>query len=350
MDAVAATAQLPSSVPPHHKDFVAEGGTQFDKVTYGFYLHVFYEAAAVVHQLRDVRKFYPEAPVYIMSDGGANFTGICKLVKNCKFAWRAPANDRWNPKPFLDRFREGAEWLHGRKAEWTIMLEPDVTLKHRATTVPIGVDAGGLKDMWNPRLPDQLRASMTELGKTFSGNKNFSLKWEHFGLAGGSIIRTKAAIHAFRPDSIDWPAMEKLWNDSMYSSDVSMLIALAAHGFNYYPWEDLSQGKDEFQPTHETAFQHHSSGEVGGKPWYGKELAKEDRLLVSEPPDNMRALAMGQCQHCVWAEEEACWPKDGLVGAPKAGKGFIQCQTDQKNFRTKAWKVDDPNPSLFQKS
>eukprot|EP00928_Gymnodinium_smaydae_P016459 TRINITY_DN1617_c1_g1_i1.p1 TRINITY_DN1617_c1_g1~~TRINITY_DN1617_c1_g1_i1.p1 ORF type:complete len:607 (-),score=164.45 TRINITY_DN1617_c1_g1_i1:41-1594(-) len=315
------------------------------KVTYGFYLHVFFEAAAVVHQLKQVRKFYPEAPVYVMSDGGANFSGICEKIGNCKFAWRSPAHDCWNPKPFLDRFREGAEWLNSRKAQFTIMLEPDVQLHKRAERpLKAGADAGGLYDMWNSALPQQLRDKMMELGRTYSGNKNFTLMWDRFGLAGGSIIRTKAAMIAFQPDHIDWPMMEKLWGDSVYSSDVSMLIALAAHGFNYYPWSDVFEGHDEYQTHKEgAAFEHCSKNYPGGKPYYGKELSPKDKFLVGEPPKGMMPLKGGQCQHCVWADEKECWPK-GIVGNTN---GKIMCPEDEKEFRKKAWPVSPPRPDLF---
>eukprot|EP00927_Polykrikos_kofoidii_P023351 TRINITY_DN2154_c0_g1_i2.p1 TRINITY_DN2154_c0_g1~~TRINITY_DN2154_c0_g1_i2.p1 ORF type:complete len:512 (+),score=71.20 TRINITY_DN2154_c0_g1_i2:74-1609(+) len=305
---------------------------------YGFYIHAFFEAAAVVHQLRDVRKFYPHAPVYIMSDGGANFSGICQEISHCRFAWRSSAHDCWNPKPFLDRFHEGATWLQSRNATWTIFLEPDVTL-HRRAVLPVKADAGGLRDMWNPGLPMQLRSRMQELGRRFSGNANFSIKWDRFGLAGGSIIRTRAAVISFKPDNINWPEMEKLGHESIYSSDIAMLIALASHGFDYYPWEEVHQGTDPSQPQ-DTAFQHHSSGE--GKPFYNAKLSVADAHLVGPPPPGVMPLKLGQCQHCVWVDERECWPK---VWGPEAK---IECPSDDQSFRTREWSLEDPQPELFR--
>jgi len=277
-----------------------------------------------------------------MTDGGGNFTGICKEIGNCKFAWRSGAHDCWNPKPFLDRFHEGATWLQARKANWTIFLEPDVTLHARATYLPEGADAGGLRDMWNSGLPETLRSHMTELGRNFSGNKNFTLKWDRFGFCGGSIMRTKAAVISFKPNKMDWKVLEQKAggaNQMLFSSDVAMLVALGSHGFNYYPWEDVSEGHDEFQPKHQTAFVHHSKNEKGGKPLYGKPLPAEDMHLVEPPPKNSRQLAIGECQKCVWLEEDECWSGED--------DGMIECPTEVDTFRAKVWEKDAPNFNLF---
>jgi hypothetical protein len=299
--------------------------------TWGFYIHMVGEKVAVTHQLRQVRKFYPEAPVYIMSDGGVNVSGICSNVGNCKFAWRAGAHDCWNPKPFLDRFREAALWLQSRHAEWTIMLEPDVTLWQRAT-YPVKADAGGLRDAWNGPLSQGLLDHITQLGRTFSGKKDFKLPWTRFGMAGGCVVRTQAAVIAFKPDYIDWPLMEKLGSVQIYSSDIAMPIALAAHGYAWYPWEDVKEGKDESQPNHSVAFEHHRK--------YADPLTAEELLLVADGPENRRGMDMGECQHCMWVNEEECWPKPGE-------KNIIKCPTDVVNFRKKHWPIEPPRPELF---
>jgi hypothetical protein len=308
--------------------------------SYGFYMSIYTETTPIVHQLRRVRELYPEAPVYIVSDGGANYTGMCESIGNCKFAWRSPGHACWNPKPFLDRFHAAALWMQQRHVEWTVMLEPDVSLHQRAS-YPVQGDAGGLRDTWNTVLPIKLRNHLQELGRNFSGNQNYHLAWDRFGLAGGSIIRTAAAITAFKPDFINWPYMEELGGERIYSSDIAMPIALAAHGYSWYPWEDVHEGKDASQPKHITAFEHHGKADnPHGKPLYGAALNQEDVHLITRGPDKARENSLGNCQHCIWVEEEQCWPKPGA-------DGFIQCTHDQKNFRKKAWPIEAPRPELF---
>merc|ERR550537_2071825 len=94
-----------------HVEVDASSRIDIEETKYGFFLHVFHEPTAVVHQAQDVRKYYPEAPVYISSDGGLNYTRLCAKIGNCKFVWNPPANDRWNPKPFLTLFSTGLKWL-----------------------------------------------------------------------------------------------------------------------------------------------------------------------------------------------------------------------------------------------
>eukprot|EP00929_Paragymnodinium_shiwhaense_P013938 TRINITY_DN121789_c0_g1_i1.p1 TRINITY_DN121789_c0_g1~~TRINITY_DN121789_c0_g1_i1.p1 ORF type:complete len:658 (-),score=113.17 TRINITY_DN121789_c0_g1_i1:43-2016(-) len=306
--------------------------------TYGFYLHVFREAAAVVQQLRDIKRFYPEAPVYIMSDGGANFTQACrKLIgEACHFEWRPPAHDCWNPRPFLDRFRDAALWLN---TEFVVMLEPDVTLHRRATTTP-QYDAGGLEDVWNPQLSQQLRDHLTELGRQASGKKDYQILWPHFGLAGGTAVRTKAAIAAFKAESVDWFKMSALDDKKVFSSDVAMAIALAANGFTYGPWgRDLTTGltgrSNQFpngtiksSAFEGGAFQHHGADEHGGKPLYGRSLKDEDHLLVEAGPpvrDDQQGDTYVEpfCQHCMWHADGDCIRGKCPLSQPELGVQFI---------------------------
>jgi hypothetical protein len=214
------------------------------------------------------------------------------------------------------------------------MLEPDVTIWKRAS-YPVKADAGGLRDMWNGALGQGLRDHITELGRNFSGRQNFKLLWERFGMAGGCIVRTTAAIISFKPDYIDWPLMEKLGGVNVYSSDIAMPIALAAHGYAWYPWEDVKEGHDEFQPKHEVAFEHHRK--------YADPLTPEELALVADGPPERRTMDMGECQHCMWVDEVECWPRKGQPN-------IIKCPSDVVNFRKKHWPIESPRPELFAAS
>lgn len=74
---------------------------------YGFYLHVFKSAPAVIYQVRQIRKYFGDAPIYIMSDGGDSFHGLCQEYK-CISKVCPPANDRWHPWPFFRRMYDAA--------------------------------------------------------------------------------------------------------------------------------------------------------------------------------------------------------------------------------------------------
>lgn len=275
---------------------------------YGFYLHTYSQPKACIEQLRDLRKFHPEAPVYIMSDGGMNFSGICNKIGNCEFQWRPPANDRWNPKPFLARFKEAAKWL---QTTFVVMLEPDVSINHQITYEP-PVDAGGLRDA-NPGLGQALFSYVEGIARK-KGHKDFKVSWDRFGLAGGSYVRADAAIASFDADIVDWKLLASKGDRRVFSSDVAMPIVLSAHGYTYLPWEDVTQSR--FQkfwglPNHPTALQHHGSDE-GTKPNYGKPLSKDEALLVTESTIKHGKV---MCQGCVWVDDALCW-KQTPVACP----------------------------------
>merc|ERR1711979_4736 len=109
------------------------------RAKYGFYMHVYQDPAAVVYQVRKIKEFFPGSPIYIMSDGGMDFSGLCSK-EGCMFMLCPPANDRWHPWPFFRRIYDAAVAL---QTEYVIMLEPDNTI-HRPNTREPKAAAGGL--------------------------------------------------------------------------------------------------------------------------------------------------------------------------------------------------------------
>lgn len=293
----------------HHRAWPSEMPARADSTRgggkYGFYLHTFRTPKASIHVLRQLRSIYPEAPVYVMSDGGMNFTGICREVGNCNFQWRPPARDAWNPKPFFARFKEAARWLG---TEYVVMLEPDVAVQGLITKEPSKEHAaGGLRDN-NRELSAELRDYMEELGRKSSGNPKFELPWDRFGLAGGMYVRTEAAMKAFDTNGIDWEKCTKLDGARIFSSDIAMAIALAAKGYTYYPWEDVTQLRYEKvfgTPKHTPALRHYGKDEAY-KPFYDSALTAEEKQLVTEV-SLAQGIAEVNCKGCVWASDSECW-------------------------------------------
>jgi len=271
-----------------------------DKGRYGFYMHTFSDAAACVHLLREVRRVYPEGPVYIMSDGGRDFSAICAEIGNCNFQWRPPANDRWNPMPFFNRFRKAAWWL---RTKYVIMLEPDNQLQNKMSEEPeVDADAGGLKDE-NPAFGGDLVKYMESKARIASGNSSYKLKWHQFGLAGGSFFRTDAVLHAFDPKKMDWPEVRRLGGKRVWSSDVAMPIALAVHGYSYYP-SGVTQKRYGMDP--KAAWRHYGRDE-GIKPYYDTQLNKADQHLVTVHDGPVGGSVT--CQGCVWVADDVCFAK-----------------------------------------
>lgn len=302
----------------------ARRSRNWDATTYGFYIHAFDEGKAVVEQLRSLRRHYAAAPVYVMSDGGMNCTGACEDIGNCHFAWRPPANDRWNPKPFFRRFKDAVRWLD---TEYVIMLEPDVeVVKPIDPQAAFEFDAGGLADE-NPPLHDRTMDYLEALARRTTNNSEYVIRWDHFGLAGGTYFRSDAALDAFDSDLIDWQLAKKLeMSHRVYSSDVAMCLVLAARGYSYSPWKDLSQlrfDRELYAKGKSTAFRHYGREEE--KLYYGEPLDRADRGLITSGPKNVDNIL---CQGCVHTDnDEECWPKDWTtnqahpIGCPHRAHG-----------------------------
>jgi len=263
---------------------------------YGFYFHTFNQPVAGVQLLRQLRSVYPDEPVYVSSDGGMNFSGICAEIGHCHFQWLPPANDRYNPYPFFNRFRDAARWL---STEFVVMLEPDNEIRGRARADPKD-DAGGVYDSMNAALPKTLLRYLTEKGRNATGNPNFEVKWTHFGLCGGSYFRTEAVLESFDPDSLDWKALAELEPRRVWSSDVAMAMALAVHGYSYYPWEEVTQTR--YGLSKEAAYRHY--GREEGKPGYSTTLVGADQNLVTDT--NVKHGNVF-CHGCVWVPDDVCW-------------------------------------------
>jgi len=286
---------------------------------YGFYLHTFADGEACIHLLRRVRGLYPREPIYIMSDGGMNFSRLCAEVGNCEFSWKPGANDRWNPMPFFHRFQEAARVL---RSKYIIMLEPDNELRHSITADP-PYDAGGLED-GNPAFGQGMVDYVEGLGRENSGNRDFTLLWHRFGLAGGSYFSTAAVLDAFDPGTIDWRRLRELDGKRVWSSDVAMPLALAIHGYTYYPWGDVTQKRYGLRA--QSALRHYGRDEV--KPGaMGSGISLQDLGLVS---DDVPAHADVTCQGCVWvASDEECYE-----GAPTTP---IHCPTTEHDSGPPPW-------------
>jgi len=249
---------------------------------YGFYLHVFNAPAAVIHQVRQVKKYFPGSPIYVMSDGGMSFDELCRQ-EGCVFQLCPPANDRWHPWPFLRRLYDAALSL---RTKYVIMLEPDNTIHGPIKREPTA-DAGGLpvkgRTFGGREYPERL-AQERRPGYRWT-NKMMSA-----GLAGGAYFSYEAITDAFSDEmvaKIDWNYLAETRTKEIFSSDFAMQYALAARGYDMEPWEECAQmerSKDKvFSGAQDAAFRHYCGCYPGGKPTYNLQVKPKDRYLFKEP-------------------------------------------------------------------
>ncbi|CAJ1425193.1 unnamed protein product [Effrenium voratum] len=279
------------------------------KQRFGFYFPVHDQIEGVVEVLKSARRFYPEAPIYVLQDGGSmDFGPLCRMARfNCTFQRASGENSRWNPHSWFARMRAATLALG---TEYVIYLEPDVKITRRHTIDPKH-DAGGVFDNFNPAMSAETKAYLERLGR--ERQPCFNVSWVHFGLCGGSYYRAAAVLDAFEAAQvlrIDWRGLRaKEGVDKAVSSDFAMLVALSARGYTVYPWEEAAQ---HFQdaPTEvaklkefrkkwpgcneSAAFQHNH------KELYHAPMEDDERAAVQHFVDNAPDTT---CHGCVWYED-----------------------------------------------
>eukprot|EP00434_Breviolum_minutum_P025349 symbB.v1.2.022398.t2/scaffold1985.1/size93608/7 len=286
------------------------GGDRYHRVLarFGFYFPVHDQVEGVVEVLKSTRYFYPEAPIFVLQDGGSvDFGPLCKLQRfDCTFQRVLGENSRWNPHSWFARMRNATEFL---QTEYVIYLEPDVKITRRHTVDPIH-DAGGVYDNFNPAMSAETKMYLERLGS--QREPCFNILWTHFGLCGGSYFRSKAILDAFSPEHvmrIDWKNLRDKEGDKTMSSDFAMLVALSARGWTVYPWEESAQHFHDV-PTDPSellefrkrwpacnasaAFQHNH------KELYHANISDSERAVIAHFVD---VPADTTCHGCVWYKD-----------------------------------------------
>eukprot|EP00931_Biecheleriopsis_adriatica_P078898 TRINITY_DN52314_c0_g1_i1.p1 TRINITY_DN52314_c0_g1~~TRINITY_DN52314_c0_g1_i1.p1 ORF type:complete len:359 (-),score=57.42 TRINITY_DN52314_c0_g1_i1:30-1106(-) len=273
---------------------------------YGFYMHVYNEDAAIIYQVRQLKKFFPDSPIYIMSDGGADYSALCKEL-GCTSDICPPANDRWHPWPFFRRMYDAAVSLN---SEYVVMLEPDNTIEGPIRHEP-EFDAGGLSLDGRKYGRNGVLEYITSLAQEHVKNFNWDNSSWNVGLCGGSYYRTDALLDAISDDNmmqIDWAKVARLEDKEIYSSDFALAHAFAARGYTVGPWAETAQmAKKKDKPvagTLQSAFRHYCSCYPGGKPTHHLKFAEEDRHLQGKPVMEYKNNKWDRnCQLCYDSDE-----------------------------------------------
>eukprot|EP00929_Paragymnodinium_shiwhaense_P028690 TRINITY_DN16586_c0_g2_i1.p1 TRINITY_DN16586_c0_g2~~TRINITY_DN16586_c0_g2_i1.p1 ORF type:complete len:994 (-),score=195.81 TRINITY_DN16586_c0_g2_i1:93-3074(-) len=290
-----------------HKDAPMEARACRQRRQLGFYVHAHGEGAAALRLVNDLRRNYRVAPIYVLSDGGTTLKdeGLRACRDNyghCKLVWRPSANDLWNPKPFLDRFREAVAWLN---TDYVAYLRPGTTVaSDQLSDWLSSADAGGVSDPAAPALPAGLRAHLETLGKAASGNSSFSILWSQPGLSKGSLWKSEAVLEAFQPDNIDWEHMAKVGGPAVFGADLAMAIALASRGRTFELWRDAELASTVLEAQRPApAFRVENTTLLRLSP------TEEEGSLLEMPNRSVEV----KCKGCVWSLDSDCQAlADGL--------------------------------------
>lgn len=219
--------------------------------TVGFYYFPYENYAVVEGVLGHTRKYYPNNPIYLLSDNGADFTSLAQKY-NCIYEYAGINLGQIQKR--IEKYDNAARKTHtlqiteemnarfkracmACKTDWIVKLEDDIIVRGSIRKFP--QVAGGT--MINSIPPNH---ALGYYLKKQLHDPNFIFKW---GLAGGSIVRSEAvleAVDSFQNKYIWLVNNDKLkWSGEFLSChDVTLCMALNFSGFIVDNWEFEDSG------------------------------------------------------------------------------------------------------------
>jgi len=119
-------------VEDHYKEIIKKNNNEFNL---GFYLQVFKNSPAPEFTLKNLRKFYPDNKVYLVSDCGDDFSELAKKY-NCEYEY---SNINTGVRPVGFNKDEMLEWLRRMKScfeycsnsDYIVYLEDDLIVRNK---------------------------------------------------------------------------------------------------------------------------------------------------------------------------------------------------------------------------
>lgn len=221
------------------------------------YMQVYDKQRATFEALKLFRHFYKEEDITVVSDGGRDFSRICKsLGARYHHSDVTTTTQKMNlPGVYEYLSRIHSHCLHS-SSHWVVLFEDDVRTMRPIRFFPSSECAG-------PRL-NPYSAELTSTLESRFGPKAYG-----YGLCGASIFKRTSFIKAFENVRLleTYAAL-----DSRVSqwSDVGLTLMFHISGFNYSVWSEVSELRHPTSPiVRDAAFDH------AYKYWYDKEFDEE---------------------------------------------------------------------------
>lgn len=262
--------------------------------TYAYYIQVYKEPLMAANLLRMLRKIDPDALVFMLSDGGYDFSELAKKYK-VHFTLAGVNIGMKHGERFL--FRLGKA-MAKCDCEFLVMLEEDTCMLRQPTRKPKG-DIGGLA--WT---------DMRGFGPFVELLKKYKQpvkppKWGFVtGAAGGSYYRvaTMMQLPEVRNGTLSsafhdlMTIMPRFKEENLLSNDMAGPALAYVAGLRVHPWRELREQDKSFNgigpspATGKEAFEHQCSEQMqlaGMRATYDKTLTPPavPTNLASLPPD-----------------------------------------------------------------
>ena len=199
----------------------------------GFFYPVYKQPRATRHVLENVRKYYPDSPIVMVSDGGNDFSELasefCCLYSNEEQLGNGRGTIMETSEKlgaWLLRLANAMNYTQSRGCGWTLLLEDDVLLKGRfvvpTDTIFLSIAGPPWEQPWNPHVT-QLRDWLIENYPATKPNLTT------YGGQGGSLFyneRCGPAILGFACSS-QFRSLFNKFSGALSWSDIAISTALA---------------------------------------------------------------------------------------------------------------------------
>jgi hypothetical protein len=225
--------------------------------TLGVHYQTWRNRPAVNYVLENFRKYYPNAPVRMVSDNGEDFSDLAQKY-NCVFDFE---NVNIFPKGILvghpmsgvtDIEPLGAYvWLRRLydtckvfDTDWIVIMEDDVLTRGVVSSFP-STHAGGVVSF-----------PLTPLLTAFLMGRNLNNKTWGYGLCGGGIINRSFFVNAYEKyiQEFDLKFISNFDGRVYGWSDILLTVFIIYAGGTYSVWNDVEDKKHNFRP--DAAFEH----------------------------------------------------------------------------------------------
>jgi hypothetical protein len=195
----------------------------------GIFFSCYKEKEAVRFCIDNIRDHYPQAPIYLASDGGYDFSHLCDANSNFTLYddILGYVNNPESKEPdrlilccreFLDRLKDAADYC---KTDYILYYEPDILLRGKIKADPNSDLSGSFANEIHPNV-----LSLIEKYNPSNTNRNF-------GACGGSLIKTSSLLRILE-ETNEALLKELIYTDKRISNcDYLLTVLFCIFGYQY---------------------------------------------------------------------------------------------------------------------
>lgn len=211
----------------------------------GAYFSAYKNKNATRFVIDSFKKNYPESPIFLISDGGDNFSEFSDHYEGLAYEWmdNILGNEENNYKKLpYEAFRMKSYWNRLKKAvdhcksKYIMILEDDV-LVNRRFSIPESTNISGLS---GPFLSDRMISDILS---------SSGISSRRYGMCGGSVIRCNTFLEIYESVISDIENNHDNFIESseyflLGATDANLVYHFAKRGFEYQEAHWLSQLAD----------------------------------------------------------------------------------------------------------